>query len=380
MVGTWTVSSSCLKLSSNNLDIGMAGLDPTSCKNVTVTGSLNVSGTWTANSDGTYTDGTTTTGSEDLELPAGCLMLSGTTTTCDGISSPLAGLGFSDVTCKNAASGGGCSCTGTVQQSGLPGVVSFNGMATGNYTKSGNTLTIDSATPYSYCVSGSNMTWTPQTTSPSTTGTIVFQKSGGSGSGGSTGSGGSVSSGGTTGTGGAKGGATGSGGAAGSGGTTGTGGAKGGATGSGGAAGSGTTGSGGATGGAAGSGTTGSGGTTSTGGSSGTRSAGPCDIYAATSPATPCAAAYSTIRALSKSYTGYPLSGPERQLEHEHGFGRHDEGHRDDRRRLRRHRHAGRILHLDVHLLAALRPVRERQQPQGGAGGQLQRRNVRGHG
>ena len=276
VVGSWTVSSSCLRVSSSNLDIGMAGLDPKSCKNVTVTGSLNVSGTWTANSDGTYTDGTTTTGSEDLELPAGCLMLSGTTTTCEGIASPLQGLGFSDVTCENAASGGGCSCTGTVQQSGLPGVVSFNAASSGNYTKSGNTLTIDAATNYSYCVAGSNMTWTPQTTSPTTTGTIVFSKSGGSGSGGATGSGGSVSSGGTTGSGGAKGGNTGSGGAAGSG--------AGGST---------------STGGAAGSGTTGSGGSTST------RNPGPCDIYAGTSPATPCAAAYSTVRALSKSYTGY---------------------------------------------------------------------------
>ncbi len=306
VVGTWSVSSACLDLSSSNLDISLAGLDPTSCKNVTMTGSLNVTGTWTANSDGTYTDGTTTTGSADLELPAGCLMLSGTTTTCDGISGPLSSLGFSSVNCTNATSGGGCSCTGTVQQSGLPGVTSLNAMASGNYTSSGNTLTIDGSTPYSYCVAGSQMTWTPQTTSPTTKGTIIFQKNGATGTGGATGSGGSVSSGGTTGsggttssggatgTGGAKGGSTGTGGAAGSG-TTGTGGAKGGSTGTGGAAGSGTTGSGGA----AGSGTTG------TGGTSGTRTNGPCDIYAASSPATPCAAAYSTIRGLSKSYTGF---------------------------------------------------------------------------
>jgi hypothetical protein len=305
VVGTWNVSSACLDLSSSNLDISLAGLDPTSCKNVTMTGSLHVSGTWTANSDLSYKDGTTTTGSADIELPAGCLMLSGTTVTCDGISGPLSSLGFSSITCVNAASGGGCSCTGTVQQSGLPGVTSLNAMTSGNYASSGNTLTIDGSTPYSYCVSGSNMTWTPQTTSPTTKGTIVFQKSG------ATGTGGAMGTGGATGTGGAvsSGGTTGTGGAAGSG-ATGTGGAKGGATGSGGAAGSGATGTGGAkggttgTGGAAGSGTTGTGGTTSTGGSSGTRTQGPCDIYAASSPATLCAAAYSTIRGLSMTYTG----------------------------------------------------------------------------
>jgi hypothetical protein len=173
-------------------------------------------------------------------------------------------------------------------------------MGSGSYASSGNTLTIDGSTAYSYCASGTQMTWTPQTTSPTTKGTIVFTKPSSTGSGGTTGSGGSVSSGGTTGsggtsvggatgTGGAKGGssgATGSGGNTAGGGTTGTGGAKGGTTGSGGSA----------------AGSTGSGGSTSTGGSSGTRTDGPCDIYGTT---TPCAAAYSTIRALSKSYTGF---------------------------------------------------------------------------
>jgi non-reducing end alpha-L-arabinofuranosidase len=129
---------------------------------------------------------------------------------------------------------------------------------------------------------------------------VVFQKGTSSGSGGSTGSGGAVTTGGTTGTGGAKGGSTGTGGAAGTG-TTGTGGAKGGSTGTGGAAGSSSKGGATGSGGAAGSSTTGTGGMTSTGGSSGTRTDGPCDIYGTT---TPCAAAYSTIRALSKSYTG----------------------------------------------------------------------------
>ena len=47
-----------------------------------------------------------------------------------------------------------------------------------------------------------------------------------------------------------------------------------------------------------GSGTAGTGGTTGTG----TRGDGPCDVYAAASM--PCAAAYSTVRALSKAYTG----------------------------------------------------------------------------
>ena len=79
VVGTWNVTSSCVTVSATNLDISAAGLDPSSCKNVTMAGSLQVSGTLTANSNGTYTDGTTTTGTAQLELPAGCLKLSGTT-------------------------------------------------------------------------------------------------------------------------------------------------------------------------------------------------------------------------------------------------------------------------------------------------------------
>src|SRR6202044_1898981 len=47
VVGSWTVSSSCLTLSDSNLDISLAGLDPRSCTNVTVSGSLTVTGTWT---------------------------------------------------------------------------------------------------------------------------------------------------------------------------------------------------------------------------------------------------------------------------------------------------------------------------------------------
>src|SRR6185436_14209979 len=75
-VGTWTVASACLAVA-GNLDVSGFGLG---CPTVTVTGSLQVSGTWTANADGTYADNTTTTGDEQLTVPAECLNVSGTTT------------------------------------------------------------------------------------------------------------------------------------------------------------------------------------------------------------------------------------------------------------------------------------------------------------
>jgi hypothetical protein len=285
-------------LSATDLDIGPAGLDPTMCKNVKLTGSVNVSGTWTANANGTYTDGTTTSGTTKVELPAGCLNLSGTKITCDGISGPFTGMGFSAVTCVNAASGGGCTCTGTIQHAGSLGLLSVDPQTAGGYTTSGNTLTTDSVpeAKYSYCVSGNTLTMTPQSANPLESGTIVLTKSSTSGVGGTTGAAGTTGiagSGGSTGDAG-RGGSTGTAGATGVAGSTGVAG-RGGSTGTAGGA----AGRGGSSSGVAGStGDAGAG-----GGGSTSRADGPCDVYAAAG--TPCAAAYSMVRALSKSYTGF---------------------------------------------------------------------------
>ena len=259
MTGTWTVTPSCLKVS-GQLDLSSFGID---CTSASVTGSVQVTGTWTA-TGGKYTDTTTTSGSEQITLGADCLKVSGTTTTCDKLGQALKGLGYASVSCSPAASGG-CSCPATVQQTaGLGLLASSDPSPSGQYTTAANVLTnVADDTTYSYCVAGSQMTWTPQSKSPTITGTVVFQKGGSSGTGGQSGAG--------------AGGATSSGGNVGSGGQT----VKGGAGGNGGAS------SGGASGGAGGGGTVGD---------------GPCDIYAAGS--TPCVAAYSVTRVLSKSYTG----------------------------------------------------------------------------
>jgi hypothetical protein len=118
----------------------------------------------------------------------------------------------------------------------------------GNYTTSSNVLTADGAANYGYCVSGNKMTWSPETMTPGTTGTIVLQSGDTSGAGGAGGGG--------------MGGGSATGGAAGMGG------------GSGGAG----------------------------GGPIIGNTQGPCDIYAAANM--PCAAAYSTIRRLNSKYSG----------------------------------------------------------------------------
>lgn len=291
VVGTWTASSSCLSVN-GTVDPSWLGLDPRTCTSVAISGSLSVTGTFTANADGSYTDGTTTSGSPKLDLVAGCLMLSGTKVDCGGIQRTIAGS-----TCTSSSSGG-CTCTLNVSQMGGIGVISQGPTTSDSYTLSDTSITLATDAgneKYNYCVSGNQMTWTPQSANLPIHGTIVMHGGGSTGTGGSTpGSGGSSagSGGSPAGSGGSSPGTGGS--SPGTGGSRGTGGSSPGTGGSSAGGHGGTTPTGGATG-------TGTGGATGTGGSS-TRGDGPCDIYATAGQ--PCAGAYSTIRALTKTYTG----------------------------------------------------------------------------
>jgi hypothetical protein len=248
------------------------------CLTVSVTGTIQVSGSWIANADGTYTDKTTTTGEEKLTLVAKCREVSGTTATCDALNGTIGVLGYESVDCVSAA-GGGCSCVAKINQKGGIALISSDPSTSGTYTKSDDGITVgknaltQEVLQFSYCVSNGKMNWTPKVTGTTFTGSIAFQKGGAGGAGGSSGTGGTTSSGGATSSGG-------------------SGGNKGGTTVLGGTTSSG--------------GSSAKGGTTATGGSStgsttpGT--GGPCDIYEAAK--TPCVGAYSTVRALYKAYSG----------------------------------------------------------------------------
>ncbi|MBN1612234.1 MAG: hypothetical protein JW940_36720 [Polyangiaceae bacterium] len=216
----------------------------------------------------------------------------------------------------SAAGGSGGAASSSTTDAGKSGA---NGDA-GARTESGGSSGADASQPHDAAAAGS---------SDGGTGAAAgTQHSGGSATGGSSGSGGAGSGGdadkgGSTGAGGsASGGSSGRGGAgsggdpAGQGGGTGTGGRPtGGGAGSGGDTESGgkTASGGSATGGSSGSGGATTGGTTSAGGVAGSGGGatggsanitGPCDIYAAASPATPCVAAYSTTRLLYSKYSG----------------------------------------------------------------------------
>jgi hypothetical protein len=254
------------------------------CPRIPATGSLKVTGTWTANADGTYSDNTITTGSMTFPLSSSCLVVSSSPVECYKMSDTFTSAGWDTAPCSTDASSQ-CNCSATANQKGGIGVIFPNASTTGNYTTTGGVLNTDGEMDYSYCVSGDTLTLTPKSKVLPLAGTIVLQRvgtppgSGGAG-GGAPGSGGKTGSGGaTTGTGGAT---------TGSGGTT---------TGAGGATGSG--GKGGGAGGTTGAGGAGTGGATAVGGSAGK---GPCDIYAAAS--NKCVAAHSTVRALFAGYTG----------------------------------------------------------------------------
>ena len=258
IVGTYTASAPCLKVD-GKLDISKASLDPNSCVGPTISGSLNVSGTFSAVATGTFTDGTTTTGNLTVQLPAGCLQLSGTTVNCKGINAPLAGgMGFESSDCQPAATGGGCTCAIVVNHKGSMGLLTADIQENGNYKTEGNNLTLAVAiadAPYSYCASGNKVTLTPKSTEYPTSGTIELVQS-------ATGPGGNGGAPGVAGSGNVAGAPPSTGGSGGAGGSS-----------------------------AAGA-----------GGGTNTAKEGPCDIYATGS--TPCAAAYSTIRRLYSKYTG----------------------------------------------------------------------------
>jgi hypothetical protein len=157
------------------LDLTPIGLG---CAFVQVTGSLQVGGTWAAKSDGTqgtYADDTTTWGRLQLTLPASCLSMSGTATTCDGVAPLIRALGYTEVSCTSSAEGG-CACTADVRQAGGMGLLSDDPQTSGQFRAVGGLLSTDGNTRYFYCSSGNTLTVSPLGLDPSVTGSIVLQQ------------------------------------------------------------------------------------------------------------------------------------------------------------------------------------------------------------
>jgi hypothetical protein len=175
LVGGWTAASCALTVS-GMVDMAATGL---MCASAPVTGSLRVSGTWTAEAGGTYMDATTTSGELKVELPEACKRISGTTTTCDRVV--LGALGLNSIVCVDNTTTMGCTCTATVNQEGRPALIAVEHPSSGTFVVDGKSVVMTGEgrdTKYAYCVSGNTLTMTLETAGQvgTVTGNIVLQK------------------------------------------------------------------------------------------------------------------------------------------------------------------------------------------------------------
>lgn len=158
LVGTWQVMSSCLALS-GDMDVSKAGLG---CKTVPVTGSLQVTGTWTAQPDGSYVDATLTKGSMTFPLAPSCMSVASTPVRCSDMGAVFMALGWTDTMCSQ--SGDQCFCKAQTTLAGALGMPSPFAAERGGYAVSNNLLTVGKQAQYSYCVASSKATLTPKPT------------------------------------------------------------------------------------------------------------------------------------------------------------------------------------------------------------------------
>jgi hypothetical protein len=159
--GTWSVVDCPLTLAG---EVDMAGFGLGCLTGSVTSGTMQVTGTWSADTTGMFTDATTTTGMQAVELPPDCLVVSGTVTTCDRVGGPVqSSLGYTTFECVDNPATMGCSCTGTFQQEGGLAVVSLRPLDEGTYTTADTMLTMTDGrneTQYAHCVAGNAMVLT----------------------------------------------------------------------------------------------------------------------------------------------------------------------------------------------------------------------------
>lgn len=152
VVGSWTVVDSCLKVSGSVTGLTFLGLG---CGAAPTTGSLEVTGTWSASSDGLVVDNTHTSGDSTFDMPMEC---TNTPTSplvrCPSLNDVLAPvLGAASLDCVDSESAW-CGCSATFAQSGSMGLITSSPMTSGSYTTAGGVLTASDGVnhaEYSYC-------------------------------------------------------------------------------------------------------------------------------------------------------------------------------------------------------------------------------------
>lgn len=177
LVGTWNVLSCPLELT-GALDAFEANLG---CRYAeTISGGLEVSGSWTADASGLFWDRTVTKGTHDFWLPASC-MDGFLATDCESISRLVLSLGYATAECADEPIEGGCICAGTFDQRGGLGMISRSPFQMGRYYVTGSRLSLDIeafGTLYDYCVTGDGLIVTLPVASKvgEVVGSIVLQR------------------------------------------------------------------------------------------------------------------------------------------------------------------------------------------------------------
>jgi hypothetical protein len=178
VVGTWTVIDSCLTVG-GSADLSEFGLG---CTGAPTTGSLAVSGTWSASAEGMLvSDDTRTFGDATIDVPEECAATSSLLIRCASLAAPIAPyLGYASLACIDSASVW-CACSATFEQTGGMGLISASPMTSGTYTTADGVLTVSDGvnhTEYSYCSFENTLTLSVKSVGKTgtVTGTILLQK------------------------------------------------------------------------------------------------------------------------------------------------------------------------------------------------------------
>jgi hypothetical protein len=170
VVGTWKVTSSCLKYTGSM----MTDFCPTATIGAT---HFDITGSETFGADGTYTSAVTIAGSVTVNFPASCLMVNGLTLTCAQLNQVFATMPDPSIKSFNCVGTSGCACTVA------PADQVTN--SAGTYTTTGAGLLTETPTggapdQTDYCIKGSTMTLSPHNASgmmgAEVSGTVVLTK------------------------------------------------------------------------------------------------------------------------------------------------------------------------------------------------------------
>ena len=156
IVGSWTITSSCISIDASNMVPEM------DCPGATGTAEgFKVTGAVSYAADLTYTANTTASGTIVVKLPAACLTQQGFTLTCaqvqQSLQANLSGSDYSSATCSGSSD---CTC-----KLGLSPQASAS---SGTYTTTAAGLLTEVETggepsQSDYCVNGSTLTLSPHT-------------------------------------------------------------------------------------------------------------------------------------------------------------------------------------------------------------------------